>query len=41
MERIIGHEIDVPERLAVMANKEKVSILMSTKFEDFKEWLMG
>jgi threonine synthase len=41
MERIIGHEIEVPERLAVMANKEKVSILMSTKFEDFKEWLMG
>lgn len=40
MEMILGRRIDVPERLAELAKKEKVSIRMSTDYGDFKEWLL-
>lgn len=40
MERIVNGPIEVPERLAVLANREKRSVQMTTRFEDFKEWLL-
>lgn len=39
MEEIFGHEIDVPERLAVLADKEKVSVEMGIDYEGFKAYL--
>jgi len=38
MEPILG-KIDIPERLAVLSEKEKTAIDMSTDFEPFKAWL--
>jgi hypothetical protein len=40
VERILGRPIDVPERLSILANKEKVSTEMSTGFEEFKKHLL-
>ncbi len=40
MERVLGHEIDVPERLAALASKTKVSIKMGKEYEEFQKWLM-
>jgi len=39
MEPILG-DIDVPERLAILRDKDKVAISLSTSFEDFKEWML-
>ena len=39
MEAIFGHEIDVPERLAILADKEKVSVEMGIDYEGFKDYL--
>lgn len=39
VERILGHEIDVPKRLAAMENLEKVATPMGTAYEPVKEWL--
>ena len=39
MERILEQPVAVPERLAVMANREKISIKMGTGFDEFKAWL--
>ncbi len=39
--RILNQGIDVPERLAVLAEKEKVATRMSVAFEPFKEWLLS
>ena len=36
VERILGRTIDVPERLSILANNEKVSIEMDTKYDGFK-----
>lgn len=41
MERIVGAPIKVPERLAALSDKVKVSVPMSTQFEDFKTWLVA
>ncbi|MFK7947676.1 MAG: threonine synthase [Saprospiraceae bacterium] len=41
MEAIFGHEIDVPERLAELADKEKVSVEIGIDYEGFKEYLKG
>ena len=41
VERILGRTIDVPERLSILANKEKVSIEMDTKYDDFKNQLLS
>jgi threonine synthase len=40
VERILERPIDVPERLSILANKEKVSTEMSTGFEEFKKHLL-
>jgi threonine synthase len=40
VERILDRSIEVPERLSIMANKEKVSIEMSTGYEEFKKHLL-
>ena len=37
---IIGKEIELPARLKVIIDKEKVSIPMSTSFEEFKAFLL-
>jgi hypothetical protein len=41
VERILGRTIVVPERLAILANKEKVSIEMDTKYDGFKNQLLS
>jgi threonine synthase len=40
VEAVLGRKIDVPERLAALANKKKESILRGIDFESFKEWLL-
>jgi threonine synthase len=40
VERILGRPIDVPERLSILANKEKVSTEMSTGYDEFKRHLL-
>ena len=39
VERCIGREVDIPERLARLADKEKKAVFMQPNFEDFKSWL--
>ncbi|MFN6071182.1 MAG: threonine synthase, partial [Bacteroidota bacterium] len=41
VERILRRTIDVPERLSILANKEKVSIEMDTKYDGFKNQLLS
>ncbi len=38
---IINKEIKIPERLANLKNLEKYSVIMSTRFLDFKEFMMS
>ena len=40
MEAILGKQIVVPERLAELADKEKVSVRMPVDYSNFKEWLL-
>jgi threonine synthase len=40
VESILEQKIDVPERLASLANKKKEARLSPTDFEDFKQWLL-
>jgi threonine synthase len=40
MERILGYEIEVPERLAALKDKEKQAISIETDFKGFKKWLL-
>ena len=40
VESILGKEIPIPTRLAVMADKQKFAVQMSTEYEDFKTWLL-
>jgi threonine synthase len=39
MERILGHTIEVPERLAALAHAPKVATKMGKDFEGFKTWV--
>lgn len=39
VESILGHSIEVPERLAALADREKVAVQMGVEFEPFKAWL--
>lgn len=39
VEQVLGEKIKIPERLAVLKNKNKQSIYMETDFIKFKEWL--
>jgi len=40
MNPILG-EIDIPDRLAELSEKEKVATPLSTEFDGFKEWLLS
>jgi len=40
VERILGHGINIPERLSVLEHKQKVSIEMQTDYAGFKDWLL-
>jgi threonine synthase len=40
VEAILDKTIDVPERLAVLADKEKHAVHLGTNFESFKDWLL-
>jgi threonine synthase len=39
VEQILGQSIAIPERLAVLAQSEKVAVQMGKDFEGFKTWL--
>jgi threonine synthase len=41
VERILGRRIVVPERLAVLAEREKHAVRLGTDFGTFKEWLVA
>lgn len=41
VEEVIGKKVEIPERLAILAKRKKEAILMNTKFEPFKNWLMN
>jgi threonine synthase len=41
VERILNQSIDVPDRLAILAEKEKKAVNMGVTFEPFKEWLLN
>ena len=36
---ILGHSIEIPERLAELSTKTKVARMMNNDFHEFKEWL--
>jgi len=40
VEEVIEQKVDIPERLAILAEKEKVATPMNTEFEPFKKWLL-
>ncbi len=40
MEHILGHKVEVPERLAVLADKPKKATSMQSEYAGFKAWLM-
>ena len=39
VEEVIGKAVDVPERLAAFANREKKSVMMNADFAEFREYL--
>jgi len=41
VERILGHEIEVPERLASLRDKSKVATEMNPTYEDLKHYLLS
>ena len=41
VEKILGKEIAIPERLAILAERKKESTLMNTEFNNFKKWLLA
>ncbi len=41
VERILDRSIEVPERLAILSDRQKVATPMSVQYEDFREWLMA
>ena len=41
VEAILGQAVEVPERLAVLANKKKIALQMGTGFTPFKQWLLS
>jgi len=40
VERILGHSIEVPERLAALEHLEKKSVIMEVQYNTFKSWLL-
>ena len=41
IEDVIGKEVEMPERLKEIVDKEKVAIPMSKEFSEFKAWLLA
>lgn len=41
VEEILGKSIEIPERLAILSEREKKSIPMNTTFDNFKTWLLN
>jgi threonine synthase len=41
VESILGRDIEIPERLAILSERKKDSIMMSTGFDEFKSWLLN
>jgi hypothetical protein len=41
VERILGHKIEVPERLAMLSEKEKSATSLGSDFEPLKAWLLA
>jgi threonine synthase len=41
VEEILGQSIEIPERLAILSERKKESILMNTEFDGFKTWLLN
>lgn len=41
VESILGQKIEIPERLAKLANKPKSAISMSIDYKDFRAWISG
>ena len=41
MERIVGHSIDVPSRLACIQDQKKEAFSMPTEYKTFKNWLIN
>jgi threonine synthase len=41
MESILAQQIPIPDRLASLANREKVATSIGTDFNSFKEWLLA
>ena len=40
VERILNKKVEVPERLAILAKREKRAVSMPTEFGRFKQWLL-
>lgn len=40
VEETIGQTVNIPERLSILADRKKEAIEMTTRFSDFKAWLM-
>ena len=40
VEAILGREIEVPERLAILARRKKEAVLLPSRFAALKEWLL-
>lgn len=41
VERVLGHSIEVPKRLADLENKEKVATAVGTAYAPIREWLLA
>jgi threonine synthase len=41
VESILNKKIDIPERLASLAEKKKVAVSQDTNFDNFKSWLLA
>ena len=41
VERILGKRIEVPQRLAELSDKKKVSVEFNTEYKPFKKWLLS
>lgn len=40
VERILDTKVEIPKRLAILADKKKEATAMSIEYDDFKNWLM-
>lgn len=41
VERILGHSIEVPQRLSALVHLEKQSVIMDVSYDAFKSWLLA